>query len=52
MIQVFSMRILSIPSFEKAVKKLLTESEYEFLKEMLLMNPKVGIVEPGTNGTR
>lgn len=44
--------ILAIPSFGRAVDKLLSPKEKAYLIELLAMNPKIGVVEPGTGGAR
>ncbi len=45
-------KLIETPFFTRAVKKLLTQTEYQFLIELLLDNPKIGIVELGTLGAR
>jgi len=44
---------IRLPSFEKAWKALgLGEDEYAALEEMLLLNPKAGVVIEGSGGVR
>ena len=44
---------IRLPAFEKAWKALgLGEDEYSHLEEMLLLNPKAGVVIEGSGGVR
>lgn len=46
------MQIIALPTFKKAVKKYLADSDIQELAAMLEANPKAGDVMQGTGGVR